>query len=179
MLAGMLAVLMMAQSPVIPPVSPSSPHPVPVKGSADAMVLGAINAADADMIEAGTLAGTKASNGDVKKLAILLVHDHRMSLADGDTLAKRYNITRLLPSDSVAARAHKDGMTQLNVLSGSAFDKAFVQMVITSHRAELDKIRTSFLASAKLAAVKEFVRHQVLPLTSHLHTAEAWLKAHP
>lgn len=182
MFVEMLMLVLVAQNPVPPPAPPAAgpvPHPQPVKRTADGTVLGTIGAADANEIEAAKLATTKASNGDVKAYAAQMLHDHQQSLATSTGLAKDLNIALLLPADSAMAREHTREMAELNVLSGSAFDKAYVQFVISAHKAMIVKANGPLLTQATRPQVKEFVRQQLPIMTTHKETGEKWLAAHP
>ena len=179
MLIELLALGMLAQSPVAGPPVPARPHTTPVERSADGTVLGTVGAADANEIEAAKLATDKASDGDVKAFATMLLHDHQESLSAGTALAKEFHITLLLPADSAMAREHTREMAELNVLSGAAFDKAYVQFTVSSHKAMIAKINGGLLTQATRPRVKEFVRQQVPAMTTHRETGEKWLAAHP
>ena len=179
MLIGMLTMVLVAQGGAAapPPVSAVS-RPVVPQSHADATVLGIIGTEDANEIEVATLARTKASNGDAKTYATLLLHDHQQSLTSGTNLAKRFGITRLLPADSALARAHASEMKELNVLSGAAFDQAFMQFEVDGHKAAMAK-DSVLIALATRTAVKQFVR-SLLPIhATHRDIAAKWLAAHP
>jgi putative membrane protein len=179
MLVGILALLMSAQAPTVGPVLSPRPHDPVVVRTGDGTVLGAIGAVDANTIEAAKLATTKASNGDAKAYAAVLVRDHQLSLTTGTNLAKQLGVTRLLPPDSVMSRGHTQEMAELNALSGAAFDKAFVQYAVDDHKAAIAKINGTLLAEATRPQVKTFVRQRVPILTAHQQTGEKWLAAHP
>lgn len=178
MLAGILALVLVAQGATAgPPLSPV-PHTAIAPRAGDATVLGTIGAEDANEIEVAKLVATKASNGDLKTFATLLLHDHQQSLTTGTDLAKRFRITRLLPADSAIARAHAKEMAELNVLTGAAFDKAFVQQEIDGHNAIVAK-DSALLAQATRPQVKAFVRSLIPVHATHQDIAVKWLAAHP
>jgi predicted outer membrane protein len=141
----------------------------------DAEVLGAINARDANLIEASTLASTKATSGEVKTLATQMLDDHRRSLTRGGDLAKELNLSRELPPDSAMARKQEQLMDQLSVVDGAAFDNAYMQFLHDSHAAELEKLTQSYLPGSQHASVKAFVNERLPQLRAHLATAERWL----
>jgi putative membrane protein len=179
MLVEILALVMVAQNPVAgPPLSPR-PHTPAVKRSADATVLGAIGAVDANELEEAKLAATKASASEVRDLATMLVKDHERSLDTGAGLAKRFKIERLLPADSAMARAHVAEMAQLNTLTGAAFDKAFIEYTLADHKAVIAKINATLLATARRSQVKAFVRGLLPQLAAHQQAEEKWLAEHP
>jgi predicted outer membrane protein len=179
MLVVLLAAVMVAQNPVAGESLSPRPHAPAVKRSADATVLGAIGAVDANELEAAKLAATKASASEVRDLATMLVKDHERSLDEGARLAKRFKIERLLPADSAMARAHVEEMAQLNTLTAAAFDLAFVEYTLADHKAVITKINTTLLATAQRPQVKAFVQSLLAQLTTHQKAEEKWLAEHP
>lgn len=181
MLVSVLTLLLTVQAQTQPPVPTAGPplSPVPhtpvVRRTGDADVLGAIGAADANMIEAATLATTKASNGEVKSYAALVLRDHQKSLTAGTKLAKELRITRLLPADSAMARAQVEAMTRLNLLSGDAFDRAFVQYTVDAHQVLVTKDKTVLPARAQRRRVKNFLHERQEMLQAHLQAGVRWL----
>lgn len=143
----------------------------------DAEVLGSINARDANLIEASTLANTKASNGEVKSFAGTILADHQRSLTRGGELAKELNLSRELPPDSAMARKQEQLMDQLSIATGAAFDLAYMQYILDAHVAELDKLNKTYLPGAQHASVKAYVNERLPQVRAHLATAERWLAA--
>jgi putative membrane protein len=179
MIIGLLAIALMTQGRTVGPPVPAKPHNPVVQRTGDATALGTVGADDASEIEVAKLASTKATNGDVKKYAATLLHDHQQSLTAGTNLAKAYGITRLLPSDSAMARAHKDEMTQLNLLSGADFDRAFLRFEVDDHREGVAKINADLLEHAKRTRVKTLVRQAIAMMKAHEEAGEALLAAKP
>jgi putative membrane protein len=173
MLVGILALALATQGVTLSP----EPHPYVAPQSGDAVVLGTVGTQDANEIEAAKLAMEKAKNRDVKAFAKMLVHDHQQSLTNGTNLAKQLQLMRLLPTDSVLTSIHTQRMAKLNVLSGSAFDKAFMQFEVDGHQAALT--RDSALAVAGSPQVQPFVWQHLPMHVMHKETAVKWLAAHP
>jgi putative membrane protein len=145
----------------------------------DAEVLGAIGARDANLIEAATLGGGKASSNDVKTYANNVLQAHQRSLTRGADLAKELNLSRTLPADSAMARKQEQSMNDLSLLSGAAFDRAFVQYLADAYAAEIEKVSSSQLPGAQHASVKAFVSSRLPELQAHHATATRWLAANP
>jgi predicted outer membrane protein len=175
----MLGLLLMAQVPTLGPKAGPPPKPAVVIRTGDGTVLGAIGARDANVIEVAKLATTKASGASAKSLAAAVLKAHELSLTAGTKLAKQLGLTRVLPADSVMARAQVTTMAELNVLSGTAFDQAFVQFIVTDHKAAITLLNGTLLAQAKNPQVRTFVRQRVPILKSHQVTGEKWLVDHP
>ncbi|MES2305771.1 MAG: DUF4142 domain-containing protein [Gemmatimonadota bacterium] len=184
MLAGMMTILMMMQTQApTPPPAVTEGRPVNsvqqakvMPRTGDAVVLGTINAADANMIEASTLATTKGSNGAVKGYAATVLKDHQKSLTDGANLAKALNVVRVLPSDSMMARAQKAAMDKLNLLTGVAFDQAYLRYTIDAHDALLKKDVAALPAKAQRSEVRIFLADRQKMLRAHEEAGEKLLK---
>lgn len=179
MLAGMLGLLLMAQVPTMGPKAGPTPAPAVVRRTDDGTVLGAIGARDANLIEVAKLATTKASGASAKSYAASVLRTHELSLTAGTKLAKQLGVARLLPADSAMARGQVDAMAKLNVLSGTAFDRAFVQFIVDDHKAAITQLNGTLLAQAKQPQVRTFVRQRVPILKSQQAIGEKWLAAHP
>src|SRR5690606_6574099 len=100
------------------------------------------------------------------------------SLTRGNDLAKQLDLSRELPPDSAMARMQVESMDQMSVLSGAAFDHAYVKYIFDAHEAEEPKV-TRHQAAAEHPSVKEFVTDRIPSLRAHLATARSWLAAHP
>lgn len=179
MLVGMLGLFLVAQVPMVGPKAGPTPAPAVVQRSDDGTVLGAIGARDANLIEVAKLATTKASGASAQSFAATLLKAHQLSLTAGTKLAKQVGVTRLLPADSVMAREQVETMAKLNLLSGLAFDRAFVQFVVEDHHTAITLLRGTLFAQAKRPQVRAFVRQRVPILTSHQVLGEKWLVEHP
>jgi len=179
MLAGMLGLLLMVQVPTVGPKAGPTPTPAVVQRTDDGSVLGAIGARDANLIEVAKLATIKATGASTKSFAATVLKAHQLSLTAGTKLAKQLGVTRLLPADSVMAREQVEGMAKLNVLSGTAFDRAFVQFVVDDHKAAITRLNGPLLAQAKRSQVRTFIRQRVPILKSHQVMGEKWLAQSP
>jgi putative membrane protein len=149
-----------------PRPGPAAPRTVSIELT-DARILGTLGAGDVDQIEAAKLAMTKGSSSGVRDYAKMLVHDHQESFKENTEIAKRFKISRMLPDDSAMARAHKQEMAQLNLLTGSAFDLAFLQAMVADHVALIKEINTTLLPGAQRNGVKAFIRKLIPVLTGH------------
>lgn len=147
----------------------------PARDLTDARILGTLGAGDADQIEAAKLAATKASAKDVRDYAKMMIHDHQESFETNTKLAKRFRLSRTQPEDSAMAREHKQEMTQLNLLAGSAFDLAFLQAMVTDHATLIQNVKTTLLPAAQRNGVKAFIRELLPVLTGHQSMGQALL----
>lgn len=159
------------------------PHPresVAVQAPiSDAQILGTLGAADANELEAAKLASTKATSKAVHDYASMLVRDHTQLQTMGLDLAKQLHITILLPPDTMMEVVHKQEMDQLNALSPSAFDKAFVQLMVADHKMVIAKVKTTLLPAARRPQLRAFMRRLQPTLVMHETKGQQWLDSHP
>lgn len=114
-------------------------------------------------VELGKLASTKAQNADVKKFAQMMVADHGKANTELKALATKKGVT--LPTELDAK--HKSTMTELQGLSGAAFDKAYIAGQLADH----EKTVKMFQAQAQNATdpdVKAFAAKTLPTLQEHL-----------
>ena len=161
---------------------PASTSPAPGKpasaGAAaaaptDPQIAMIVVTADNVDIDAGKLAGTKASNPKVKEFAELMVRDHTSLNNQATELAKKINIT---PEESATSRKLKsDGensMKKLRGMSGAAFDKAYIDNEVTYHEAVLKAVDTTLIPNAKTAELKSLLESARPIFVSHLNHAK-------
>lgn len=114
-------------------------------------------------VELGKVASTKAQSADVKKFAQMMVTDHTKANTELKALATKKNVT--LPTELDAK--HKSTMTELQGLTGAAFDKAYVAAQLADH----EKTVKMFQAQSQNATdpeVKAFAAKTLPTLQSHL-----------
>jgi putative membrane protein len=118
-------------------------------------------------VELGRMAGKQASNDDVKKFGQRMVDDHGKANNDLSALAQKKNIK--LPAEM--EKKHAATRDHLSKLNGAAFDKAYMQHMVTDHTQDV----AAFQREAKTGKdpdVKAWAG-QVLPtLQDHLRNAK-------
>jgi putative membrane protein len=129
-----------------------------------------IDAARANMaeVEISKLAETRASSDQVKTFAKRMVDDHQKALDSLTTVATNAKVTlptALDPRD----RAFKD---RLEKLSGKAFDRAYMNMMIKAHRQDVAEFRTES-RHATIADVKQYASSTLPTLEDHLKLARS------
>jgi predicted outer membrane protein len=178
MLTALVGALVLGQ--FMPGHSVYRPRPVvQAQVAGDAEVLGAINARDANLIEACTLAGQKAGSREVKSFAAEVLQAHQRFLTRGAELAKALQLSRELPPDSTMARMQEQKMDEMSLLNGAAFDRSFMDYIVKAYDAELSKVIREQVPGAQDAAVKTFAAERLPFLRSHHATATAWLAGNP
>jgi putative membrane protein len=84
-------------------------------------------------VEMGKVAAANASNADVKAFGQKMVDDHSKANDQLKQLAQTKGVT--LPTDMTKAQ-HKD-MDKLSKMTGDAFDKAYVKMMLKDHKKDV------------------------------------------
>ncbi|WP_299500142.1 DUF4142 domain-containing protein [Mucilaginibacter sp.] len=130
----------------------------------------AVDAANGGMteVELSKLAEQKSTNAKVKDFAAMMVMDHTKAGEELKAVAKTKNIT--LP-DSVNADSKK-AIADLSKKSVSDFDKAYVDKMVSDHKATVDMFEN---ASKKLkdADLKAFVDKTLPTIKGHLTNIKA------
>ena len=124
-------------------------------------------------IEAAKLAATKTSNPKVKDFANLMVRDHTSVNKKATNLAKKLKIT---PEESDTSRSLKsDGNTtleKLRGLSGTEFDKAYIDNEVTYHEAVIKTVDDTLIPNAKNSELKALLQSGKPIFVSHLNHAK-------
>jgi len=123
-------------------------------------------------VQLGQLAADHASSEDVKKFGQRMVSDHGKANDELKTLAQQKNIT--LPTELGAKdKALHD---RLEKLSGAAFDRAYMQHMLTDHRKDVNEFKHESTIG-KDPDVKAWASKTLPTLEEHLKQAEDTTKA--
>jgi len=174
---GLAAVPAVAGQPPTPTQSPTA-TPKTEKatmdkaGSADHMFVMKVAKGGMAEVELGQLAADKGSTDEVKKFGQRMVTDHTKAGEELKALAQQKSIT--LPTEIDA----KDKAThdRLAKLSGPAFDRAYMQHMITDHRAVVAEFKKESM-SAKDPDVKAWAAKTLPTIEEHLKLAQDATKA--
>jgi putative membrane protein len=118
-------------------------------------------------IRMGELARERASSDKVKDLGEQVAGDHREANEDLRELAKEYNVALPIDTD----QEHQQKIDRLANLSGSSFDREFVQAQIEGHQKAIEL----FQDQANLGTterVKDFASDKLSELRNHLERAK-------
>ena len=172
------AVLALAAVPVLAQQPAGSGSSQPTKPPSQARAADAANAdhafvMDAAMggmaeVELGRVASGKAQSDAVKRFAERMVTDHGKINDELKTLAQNKNIS--LPTDSGAK--HKAMKDRLEKLSGAAFDKAYMQEMLTDHRKDVSEFQKES-RTGKDPDVKAWATKTLPTLEEHLQLAQS------
>ncbi len=118
-------------------------------------------------VELGQLAASKAERAQVKQFAQRMVTDHGKANAELKALAQSKTVT--LPT-AIGAQ-HKALEERLSKLSGAAFDRAYMEAMVSEHRKAVTSFRTES-QSGKDAEVKAWAAKTLPTLEQHLEMAQ-------
>jgi putative membrane protein len=134
--------------------------------------------ADTVDIDAGKLAAEKASNKEVKAFAETMVRDHTAVNTKATALAKKLGVT---PEESDTSKKLKaDGdqtLAKLKGLSGTEFDKAYVDNEVAYHEAVIGVVTKTLIPNTKNAELKSLLESAGPIFTSHLEHAKQLQKS--
>lgn len=114
-------------------------------------------------VELGKLAAQKASDPDVKSFGQKMVDDHSKANDQLQQLASQKGVT-LSPTLS---STKKGDVNKLSKLSGAAFDRAYVSMMVKDHKQDVAEFQKES-AKAKDADLKSWASTTLPTLQDHL-----------
>jgi len=128
-------------------------------------------AAQGNMAEVnlGKLAAEKSQNDDVKKFGQMMVDDHSKAEQDLEGVASKNNWT--LPKDVSAQQ--KAEQRRLEKLSGAAFDRAYVQMMVKDHTTDVAEFKNEAASTSANPDLKDFATRTYPTLDNHLTRIKA------
>jgi len=139
----------------------------------DADIISVIHAVNQGEVDAGKLASTKASNGDVKSFAREMVKDHQALDSKGSKLASGASGTAQNKlSDSVTSANQAVSSQLQSAGSGAAFDKAYIDAQVTGHQNALAFLQQAE-NSAQNADLKKMITGAIPDVQKHLDRAKA------
>jgi putative membrane protein len=138
----------------------------------DPTIVAIFDAANTYDIETGGLAVKKARSKEAHEFAEMLVRDHSNVRQQGRDLAASLKVTPTPPKDFALAKAHAAAMTRLASLSGSEFDRAFLQHEIEFHNAVIDAVTTSLLPATQNAQLKDLETKVAPAFVAHRDRAQ-------
>ena len=144
-------------------------------GWTDGQILAFAAAANRGEIAEGKLATTKATNAKVKAFARQLVTDHQTLLTEGNSFAKKNNITPDSTKDDVKdlQKGALDDMQDLTTKAkGNDWDKDFVDKEIDGHKKVLDKLQDAQNSTSN-PQLKDMLTKAAAKVQDHLNKAQA------
>lgn len=143
----------------------------------DAAIVGIFDAANTWDIATGALAAKKATRPDVKEFGAMLARDHEQVRQQGRDLATKLAVSPTpVAKDFALLKNHQEAMKKLEGLTGSAFERAFLEHEVAFHKAVIDAVTSTFLPAIKNAELKAFVQKVAPAFQAHMLAAENMLK---
>jgi putative membrane protein len=119
-------------------------------------------------VEAGRLAQQNATNPRVKSFAEMMVRDHS---AANDELKRIASAKNFMVSDSLTKK-QRDHMESMQKMSGKAFDKHYMDMMVKDHNTAVQKFEKA-AANCKDADLKAFAEKTLPVLRTHQDSVKA------
>jgi putative membrane protein len=114
-------------------------------------------------VQLGQMAASKAQNAEVKAFGQKMVEDHSNANTELKAVARQKNVT--LPTEISAKQ--KEDIDKLSKLSGAAFDKEYVKMMVDDHEKDVAEFQKQ-AANGTNADVKAFAAKTLPTLKMHL-----------
>jgi putative membrane protein len=142
-------------------------------GPTDPQIAAIVVTANQVDIDAGKLAKSKASSKDVKDFAQRMITDHGGVNKSATQLVTRLHVT---PEPNATSQSLQQGGDQnlaaLKKLSGSAFDRAYVDHEVVYHQAVLDALDNTLIPNAKNDDLKALLVKVRPAFVAHLEHAK-------
>jgi putative membrane protein len=158
-----------APAPAAAPAAPAAAGTV-----SDAQIAAIVLAANTVDSTGGVIAQQKGTNAEVKQFGQTMVTDHGGVNQQAVALAGRLNLT---PEENPTSRQLTQGgeqaRTQMNGLSGAAFDRAYVDHEVEYHQTVLDALDQTLIPNAQNAELKALLQQVRPAVAAHLDMAKA------
>lgn len=139
----------------------------------DANVLAVMNTIDRSEMESAQLAKQKAQSSAVRDYANHLIADHSATMDKNRQLSNRTNLRPDPPAlASTMNSTHQETMEQLRKLSGSDFDRAYMEYQVKMHEEAVSLVEKTS-ASADNPQLKQQLSQVVHDLRDHLTKAKS------
>jgi len=143
-------------------------------GPTDPQIAAIVVTANQVDIDAGKLAVSKSHSKDVKEFAQLMITDHSGVNKSAVELVTKLRVTpESNPTSQSLQKGGDDNMDALKKLSGSAFDRAYVDHEVAYHQAVIDAVDTTLIPSAQNAELKALLVKVRPAFVAHLEHAKS------
>jgi putative membrane protein len=143
-------------------------------GPTDPQIAAIVVTANQVDIDAGKLAVSKSHSKDVKEFAQLMITDHSGVNKSAVELVTKLHVTpESNPTSQSLQKGGDDNMDALKKLSGSAFDRAYVDHEVAYHQAVIDAVDTTLIPSAQNAELKALLVKVRPAFVAHLEHAKS------
>ena len=139
----------------------------------DAQIAAIVVTANQVDIDAGALAARASTNAEVKKFANQMVNDHTGVNKAAVELVTKLKVT---PQENSTSQGLKESgrknIEKLKLLSGAAFDKAYVDNEVAYHAAVLGAVDSVLIPGARNAELKALLVKVRPAFVAHLEHAK-------
>jgi putative membrane protein len=146
---------------------------VSAQGINDAQIAAIVVTANQVDIDAGTLAASRATRGEVKAFAELMITDHTAVNKSAADLVTRLKVT---PQDNPTSQSLKSGgeanLAHLKAQKGAAFDKAYVDHEVAYHQQVIDALDQTLIPGATNEELKAILIKVRPAFVAHLEHAK-------
>lgn len=143
------------------------------QGPTDPQIAAIVVTANQVDIDAGKLARAKAHAKEVKDFAQRMITDHTSVNKSATDLVHKLNVT---PETNPTSESLKQGGDQnlaaLRKLSGSAFDKAYIDHEVAYHQSVIDAVDKTLIPSARNSELKALLIKVRPAFVAHLESAK-------
>lgn len=124
-------------------------------------------------IQLAKLAHSKTKNQEVKTFALLMMSSHRQNNEDADELVGKLNIQNQSGQVSQLLKDETDGsFDQLQKLSGSEFDLAYINQQLRMHKNVLLQIENVLMPSASSPELRALLVQTKAKVNGHMRQAD-------
>ena len=142
-------------------------------GPTDPQIAAIVVTANQVDIDAGRLAKSKAHSPQVKEFAQRMITDHSGVNKSATELVQKLHVT---PEPNATSASLKQGgdenLAKLKTLSGTAFDKAYIDHEVAYHEAVLSALDKTLIPSAQNAELKALLVKVRPAFVAHLDMAK-------
>jgi putative membrane protein len=141
-------------------------------GPTDPQIAAIVVTANQVDIDAGKLAHSKAQSKDVKEFAQRMITDHSGVNKSATELVQKLHVTPEPSATSAGLQKGGDAnLAALKKLSGSAFEKAYIDHEVSYHESVLQAVDKTLIPSAQNAELKALLVKVRPAFVAHLEHA--------
>lgn len=139
----------------------------------DAQIAAIVVAANSADVKVGEQAKTMATNQQVKDFAQRMITDHTAVNKQATDLATKLSLTpEENPTSQSLAQGGDQTVSQLQGLSGAAYDKAYIDHEVQYHQQVLDALDQQLLPNTQNAELKALLEQTRPAFVAHLDMAK-------
>jgi putative membrane protein len=142
-------------------------------GINDAQIAAIVVTANQVDIDAGTLAASRSTSGEVKAFAELMVTDHTAVNQSATDLVTRLKVTpQPNPTSQALQAAGETNLAHLKTQKGASFDKAYVDHEVAYHQQVIDALDQTLIPGATNEDLKALLIKVRPAFVAHLEHAK-------